>query len=148
MTPSRTQSILFALLGLNRAGKILYGSMFVLAVPALLAWFVWLPRLRFSDEDERLFRAMYAYSPYHHVKDGEKYPAVLFLTGANDPRVYPMQSRKMTARLQAASPGGVVLLRTSASSGHGLDTALSERIEETADVYAFLCARLGVAVNR
>jgi hypothetical protein len=45
---------------------------------------------------------------------------VLFLTGANDPRVDPMQSRKMTARLQAANPGGVVLLRTSASSGHGL----------------------------
>jgi Ankyrin repeats (3 copies) len=54
---SRTQSIIFALLGLNRAGKILYTVLFVLAVPALAAWFVWLPRLRFSDEDERLFRA-------------------------------------------------------------------------------------------
>jgi prolyl oligopeptidase len=49
------------------------------------------------------FRALYAYSPYHHVKNGTKYPATLFLIGANDPRVDPLQSRKMTARLQAAT---------------------------------------------
>jgi prolyl oligopeptidase len=97
-------------------------------------------------KDEKQFQAMYAYSPYHHVKDGVKYPAVLFLTGANDPRVDPMQSRKMTARLQAASESPV-LLRTSASSGHGLDTSLSERIEEDVDVYAFLFAQLGVQVK-
>ena len=48
------------------------------------------------------FQALYAYSPYHHVKDGTDYPAVLFLTGDNDGRVDPMNSRKMTARLQAA----------------------------------------------
>jgi prolyl oligopeptidase len=94
------------------------------------------------------FEALYAYSPYHHVKDGTKYPAVLFLTGANDPRVDPMQSRKMTARIQAANPSGTVLLRTSASSGHGLGTALSERIEEKTDVYAFLFNQLGVTVKR
>ena len=91
---------------------------------------------------------MHAYSPYHGVKDGVRYPPVLFLTGANDPRVDPMQSRKMTARLQAAGgPDAVVLLRTSASSGHGMGTALSERIEEAVDVYAFLFAQLGVAVQ-
>jgi prolyl oligopeptidase len=99
-------------------------------------------------KDENQFRAMYAYSPYHQVRDGVKYPAVLFLTGANDPRVDPMQSRKMTARLQAAGgPGALVLLRTSANSGHGLGTALSERIEEAVDVFAFIFAKLGVAVN-
>jgi prolyl oligopeptidase len=100
-------------------------------------------------KDEKQFQAMYAYSPYHHVKDGVKYPAVLFLTGANDPRVDPMQSRKMTARLQATTaPGAPVLLRTSAGSGHGLDTSLSERIEEYVDVYAFLFAELGVPVKQ
>ena len=99
-------------------------------------------------KDEKQFQAMFAYSPYHHVKDGVKYPAVLFLTGANDPRVDPMQSRKMTARLQAATASGrPVLLRTSAGSGHGLDTSLSERIEEYVDVYAFLFAELGVQVK-
>jgi prolyl oligopeptidase len=99
-------------------------------------------------KDAAQFKALHAYSPYHNVKDGTKYPAMLFLTGANDPRVDPMQSRKMTARLQAATPGGVVLLRTSASSGHGLGTALSERIEETTDVFAFLFNQLGVAVTK
>ena len=99
-------------------------------------------------KDEKQFQAMLAYSPYHHVKDGVKYPAVLFLTGANDPRVDPMQSRKMTARLQAATASGLpVLLRTSAGSGHGLDTSLSERIEEYVDVYTFLFAELGVPVR-
>jgi prolyl oligopeptidase len=59
-----------------------------------------------------------------------------------------MQSRKVTARLQAATgSGSPVLLRTSAGSGHGLDTSLSERIEELVDVYAFLCAQLGVKVR-
>ena len=99
-------------------------------------------------KDEKQFRAMLAYSPYQHVEDGVKYPAVLFLTGADDPRVDPMQSRKMTARLQAATASGLpVLLRTSAGSGHGLDTSLSERVEEYVDVYTFLFAELGVPVR-
>jgi prolyl oligopeptidase len=98
-------------------------------------------------KDPEQFRAMYAYSPYHRVKDGTKYPAVLFLTGENDPRVDPMESRKMTARLQAANSKGVVLLRTSAGTGHGGDTALSERVEEETDVFAFMFWKLGVKVR-
>ena len=96
-------------------------------------------------KDPAEFRALYAYSPYHHVKDGAHYPAVLFLTGANDPRVDPMQSRKMVARLQAANASDEpILLRTSSTSGHGLDSALSERIAETTDVFAFIFDRLGI----
>jgi prolyl oligopeptidase len=90
------------------------------------------------------FRALYAYSPYHHVVDGTQYPAVLFLTGDNDPRVDPANSRKMTARLQASGTKRPVLLRTSSSSGHGIGTALSEQIAEEADVFAFLFDQLGV----
>ena len=91
------------------------------------------------------FQAMYAYSPYHRVSDGTAYPAVLFMTGANDPRVDPMQSRKMTARLQAAKSGDApVLLRTSASTGHGGGTPLSDKIEESVDQYSFLFYHLGV----
>lgn len=98
-----------------------------------------------SVKDPEQFKALHAYSPYHHVVDGTKYPAVLFLTGANDPRVDPMQSRKMTARLQAANTAGApVLLRTSSDSGHGAGTALSERIEQQVDVLAFLFDRLGI----
>jgi prolyl oligopeptidase len=96
-------------------------------------------------KDPGQFRALHAYSPYHHVGDGVRYPSILFLTGANDPRVDPMQSRKMTARLQAASSSDVpVLLRTSANSGHGAGTGLSERIEQTVDVFAFLFDQLGI----
>lgn len=95
--------------------------------------------------DEAQFRALHAYSPYHHVEDGTRYPATLFLTGANDPRVEPWHSRKMTARLQAAQGGDApILLRTSDTSGHGIGTALSEEIAELTDVLSFLFAQLNV----
>ena len=91
------------------------------------------------------FKALYAYSPYHHVVDGTKYPAVLMMTGANDGRVAPYHSRKMTARLIAANKSeNPILLRTSSSAGHGIGTALSERIKQGADIYAFLFAQLGM----
>lgn len=91
------------------------------------------------------FQALYAYSPYHNVKNGTDYPSVLFLTGANDPRVDPMHSRKMTARLQAASSSGrPVLLRTTSDTGHGLATPLSEQIEQSVHYYAFLLHELGL----
>lgn len=91
------------------------------------------------------FKALRAYSPYHNVRDGQSYPAVLFMTGENDPRVDPMQSRKMTARLQAANPSGLpVLLRTSANAGHGGGNSLSEQIEQSVDMYAFLFDQLNV----
>jgi prolyl oligopeptidase len=98
-----------------------------------------------SVKDPAQCAALRAYSPYHNVHDGTTYPNILFLTGANDPRVEPMQSRKMTARLQQASPHSLTLLRTSANSGHGIGSSLNERIEQNADIYAFLFDQLGVA---
>jgi prolyl oligopeptidase len=91
------------------------------------------------------FHALYAYSPYHHVHDGSAYPDALFLIGAVDPRVDPMHSRKMVARLQAAEGGkGMVLLRASSSDGHGTHTAFSEQVEQDADILAFEFRELGV----
>jgi len=91
------------------------------------------------------FRALYDYSPYHNVTDGAAYPSVLFLTGANDPRVDPMHSRKMTARLQAASSSGLpVLLRTSSKTGHGSGTPLTEQIDRSVHYHAFLLNELGL----
>ncbi len=96
-------------------------------------------------QDPEQFKALYAYSPYHRVKDGTAYPAVLFLTGENDHRVNPMQSRKMTARLQAANASEhPILLRTSSDAGHGYGTALDEQIEQDADVLGFLFDQLGI----
>jgi prolyl oligopeptidase len=98
-----------------------------------------------SVKDPGQFSALYAYSPYHHVNNGTAYPAILMPTGENDHRVNPMQSRKMIARLQAANSSAYpILLRTSASSGHGIGTALDERIEENADVFSFLFDQLGI----
>jgi prolyl oligopeptidase len=91
------------------------------------------------------FKALYAYSPYHHVVDGANYPAILMMTGANDGRVAPYHSRKMTARLIAANKSeNPILLRTSSSAGHGIGTALNERIKQLADIHAFLFAQLGM----
>jgi prolyl oligopeptidase len=96
-------------------------------------------------KDPAQFKALYAYSPYQHVKDRTVYPAILFMTGDNDHRVNPMQSRKMTARLQAASSSGrPILLRTSSTAGHGFGTAVDEVIEQDADVLSFLFDQLGV----
>jgi prolyl oligopeptidase len=95
-----------------------------------------------SVADPEDYRALKAYSPYHRIRSGTAYPPVLLMTGANDPRVDPMHSRKMVAGLQAV--GAQALLRTSGSTGHGGGTPLTERIAEETDIYAFLCWRLGI----
>jgi prolyl oligopeptidase len=95
-------------------------------------------------KDPEHFKALYAYSPYHRVKSGTAYPAVLFVTGENDGRVDPYNSRKMAALLQASGTTRPVLLRVNFSTGHGQGTGLSERIEQTADVYTFLMQQLGM----
>ena len=97
-------------------------------------------------KDPEQFKALYAYSPYHHVVDGTRYPSVLMMTGANDGRVAPYHSRKMTARLEEATKSdNPILLRTSLSAGHGQGTALSERIKQLADIYSFLFAQLDIS---
>jgi prolyl oligopeptidase len=98
-----------------------------------------------SVKDPAQFKALHAYSPFHNVKEGVAYPAALLTSGANDPRVDPYHSRKMTARLQAATTGGVVILRAPEGTGHGADKSLDDRIEEAADVFSFLFHELGMA---
>ena len=96
-------------------------------------------------KDAAQFKALYAYSPYHRVKDGTAYPAVMMLTGENDGRVDPWHSRKMAARLQAATTSDrPVYLRISMDTGHGQGTALSTQVEEDADRFAFLMSELGM----
>jgi prolyl oligopeptidase len=98
-----------------------------------------------SPDDPRQLEAMMAYSPYHHVVAGTRYPAVLLLTGDNDGRVDPMNSRKFAARLQAATASSnPILLRTTSKAGHGIGTALSEAVALRTDVYAFLWRELGL----
>ena len=96
-------------------------------------------------KDPAQFKALYAYSPYHHVRQGVDYPAVLMMTGANDGRVNPMQSRKFTAALQAATGSGLpILLRTTETGGHGIGASLDERIAKSTDRNMFLFDQLGM----
>jgi prolyl oligopeptidase len=98
-----------------------------------------------SVKNEAQFKALYAYSPYHQVKSGVHYPPTLFMTGENDPRVDPYQSRKMVARLQALSAGSTpFLLRTSENTGHGMGTPLDASIQEAVDLWGFLFSELGI----
>jgi prolyl oligopeptidase len=99
-------------------------------------------------KDPGQFKALYAYSPYHHVVDGVRYPSILLTTGANDPRVEPWHSRKFCARLQAANASAnPILLRTTDKAGHGIGSSLDEIIAERADIYAFLLHELGVGFH-
>ena len=98
-----------------------------------------------SVTDPAQFRAMLAYSPYQHVRDGTRYPAVFMATGTHDGRVNPAQSRKMIARLQAATASGLpVYLSISDKSGHGIGSALSVRVDQQSDTMAFLFDQLGM----
>ena len=98
-----------------------------------------------TTETEAGFRALLAMSPYHHISDGVKYPAVLVATGINDPRVDAWQAAKMAARLQAATTSGKpVLLRVEYDAGHGFGSTKKQRNEELADTLAFLLWQLGV----
>ena len=93
--------------------------------------------------DPGQFKALYAYSPYHHGKDGTQYPAILLTTGDNDARVDPMQSRKMAARLQASGTRQPVLLRTSGTAGHGIGSSIDDNVALWTDIDAFLLQELG-----
>lgn len=98
-----------------------------------------------SVANKSQFDALYAYSPYHHVKDGTAYPPTVFIVGANDVRVAPWHSRKMTARLQAAaSSTSPILLVTSFDAGHGIGSSLDQVIAQNTDAYAFMLRALGV----
>jgi prolyl oligopeptidase len=93
-----------------------------------------------SADDAAQFKALYAYSPTHHVKAGTKYPSVLLLSADSDDRVDPMHARKFAAELQAASTGGPVLLRIEKHAGHGGADLVKSAVEARADEYAFALA--------
>jgi prolyl oligopeptidase len=107
---------------------------------------LWIPEYG-SAEDPAQFPWLRAYSPYHHVRDGVAYPAVLLATAESDTRVDPMHARKMTARLQAAtSSARPILLRLESRAGHGAGKPLSKVLEELTDTWAFVFSELGVEV--
>ena len=104
----------------------------------------WVPEYGSADDAEQ-FKYIYAYSPYHHVKKGEKYPAVLFVTGDADTRVAPLHARKMTALVQASTGSDrPVLLRYNTKAGHSGGLPVTQQIEDQTDELSFLFWQLGV----
>jgi prolyl oligopeptidase len=98
-----------------------------------------------SSDDPEQFKYIYAYSPYHHVQRGAKYPAVLLVSGDADTRVAPLHARKMTALLQAATGSGrPILLHYETKSGHSGGTPTSTVIDDDTDELGFLFWQLGV----
>ena len=96
-------------------------------------------------EKEADWRLLRSYSPYHNVKAGTPYPAVLVTTADTDDRVVPGHSFKYAAALQAAGLGPKPqLIRIETRAGHGSGKPISKLIEETADVYAFLAHWTGL----
>ena len=90
------------------------------------------------------FKYLYSVSPYHHVVDGTRYPAVLGITGTNDPRVPSWVVAKMIARLQTASTSGrPIMLRVDFDEGHGLGSSRPQRERLLADQFSFVLWQSG-----
>jgi prolyl oligopeptidase len=120
----------FPLLDMVRYQKFLLGKL-------------WVPEYGSSD-DAKQFQVLYKYSPYHHVTQGVKYPAVLFVTGDSDTRVAPLHARKMTALVQASTGSDrPVLLRYDTKAGHSAGIPVTKQVEEFTDVFSFLLAEVG-----
>ena len=96
-----------------------------------------------SPEDPEQFKTLHAYSPYHNLKPGTKYPPTLVLTGDHDDRVVPGHSFKFAARLQACQGGDApTLIRIQTKAGHGFGKPTKILIDELADIYSFLVNEL------
>jgi prolyl oligopeptidase len=109
---------------------------------------LWIPEYGSAD-DPKQFDFLYAYSPYHHLKQGAEYPSVLFMTAESDTRVDPMHAKKMAALMQAKAANGQsrqrpILLRIEPKAGHGIGKPITKQIEEGTDIYSFLFWQLGV----
>jgi prolyl oligopeptidase len=107
----------------------------------------WVPEYG-SAEDPEQFGFLRAYSPYHQVKAGVRYPAVLLTAGENDKRVHPLHARKMAALLQASTASDPaedpVLLWVDRDAGHGQGKPLHLRVRDAADIQMFLRWQLGM----
>jgi prolyl oligopeptidase len=108
---------------------------------------LWVPEYGSSDDPQQ-FNWLYAYSPYHHVKAGTEYPAILFMTADTDTRVDPMHAKKMAALMQAQAANGQsrerpILLRVDTKAGHGAGKPIAKQIDDLIDIYSFLFWQLG-----
>jgi prolyl oligopeptidase len=101
---------------------------------------LWIPEYGSAEESAEAFAYLRAYSPYHNVKDGVRYPPMLFATAEGDSRVDPMHARKMAARLQEAQrdPQRPILLRVATKAGHGQGKPTRMLLDEVAEELSFV----------
>lgn len=108
----------------------------------------WVPEYG-SSEDPAQFETLFRYSPYHHVRPGVRYPAVLLVTGDADTRVDPLHARKTAALLQEhQSPGRPVLLHYDTQAGHSAGRPVRQVIDDLATEMTFLFWQLGMKPER
>jgi len=101
-----------------------------------------------SADEPGEFPFLLAYSPYHNVEPGAKYPPTMVTTADTDDRVVPMHSFKFAAALQNAQAGDApILLRVEIKAGHGAGTPVSKRIDQAADMWAFLAKQFDMDVK-
>jgi prolyl oligopeptidase len=107
----------------------------------------WVPEYGSSENPDQ-FRFLFEYSPYHHVKSGTKYPAVLLTAGEHDTRVHALHARKMAAALQAATASdpaeAPVLVWVDRDAGHGQGKPLNLLLRDAVDQRVFLMWQLGM----
>jgi prolyl oligopeptidase len=108
---------------------------------------LWIPEYGCA-EDRADFPFLYAYSPYHRVNDGVRYPAMLFATAESDSRVDPMHARKMAARMREAQGDAErpILLRVESKAGHGQGKPISKVALALADEQAFAFSQVGIPI--
>lgn len=118
------------------------GVMDMVRFPKFTIGWAWTSDYGSPDNPEE-FRALYAYSPYHQLKKGTKYPATLITTADHDDRVFPAHSFKYAAAMQYAQAGDApILIRIETKAGHGAGKPTSKQIEEQTDIYGFLVKNL------
>ncbi|GAA4040720.1 prolyl oligopeptidase family serine peptidase [Parerythrobacter jejuensis] len=126
------------------AGNAAVGVMDMLRFDRFTAGRYWVDDYGYPNKEED-FKNLLAYSPYHNVKDGTDYPALLVTTADTDDRVVPGHSFKYTAALQAAQLGDKPqLIRIETRAGHGSGKPTDKAIEEAADILGFLAYFTGL----
>tara|TARA_R110002033_G_scaffold26079_1_gene59797 strand:- start:238 stop:2382 length:2145 start_codon:yes stop_codon:yes gene_type:complete len=130
------------------AGHAAVGVMDMLRFNRFTAGRYWVDDYGYPDREQD-FKTLLAYSPYHNLKGGVDYPALIVSTADTDDRVVPGHSFKYVARLQALDTGDAPhLIRIETRAGHGSGKPTDKLIEEYSDIYAFLADATGLELQK
>ena len=128
------------------AGHAAVGVMDMLRFDRFTAGRYWVDDYGYPGK-EADFHNLLSYSPYHNIKNGTDYPALIVSTADTDDRVVPGHSFKYTARLQALNTGDKPhLIRIETRAGHGSGKPTDKLIEEYSDIYGFIADAIGLKI--